>query len=108
MVKIKKEEKEIKEEVKEEVRDRKSIIREALLKVMKDKKLYKGGVFEEEKCFDMRKVVDLPGTRGLLRDALSDFKPEEKRTFRAILQELKTEGVLFHKTGAQWAWRRTG
>lgn len=95
-----------KKEVKEETKDRKSIIRDVLLSVMKDKRLFKGGKFEEERCFDMQKVVDLPGTRGLLRDYLSDFKPEEKKTFRQILQELKGEGVLFHKTGTQWSWCR--
>lgn len=94
-------------EIKKDSKDRKSIIRDVLLSVMKDKSLFKGGRFEEERCFDMQKVVDLPGTRGLLRNALEDFKPEEKKTFRAILQELKSEGILFHKTGSQWAWCRT-
>lgn len=96
-----------KEVKKEEEKDRKSIIRDVLLSVMKDKRLFKGGKFEEERCFDMQKVVELPGTRGFLRDALPDFKPEEKKTFREILQELRGEGILFHKTASQWAWTRT-
>lgn len=94
-------------EIKGESKDRKSIIRDVLLSVMKDPRLFKGGKFEEERCFDMQKVVDLPGTRGLLRSALGDFKPEEKKIFREILQELKGEGLLSHKTGTQWAWCRT-
>lgn len=96
-----------KKEIKKELKDRKSIIRDVLLSVMKDSRLFKGGKFEEERCFDMQKVVDLPGTRGLLRNALDDFRPEEKKTFREILQELKGEGILLHKTGSQWAWSRT-
>ena len=96
-----------KKEVKKEIKDRKSVIRDVLLSVMKDKRLFKGGKFEEERCFDMQKVVELPGTRGLLRNALPDFKPIEKKVFREILQKLKNEGVLFHKTGTQWAWFRT-
>ncbi len=102
-----KEKKEFKKEIKEEIKDRKSIIRDVLLSVMKDKRLFKGGKFEEERCFDMQKVVELPGTRGFLRDVLTDFKPEEKKTFREILQELRSEKVLFHKTGSQWSWCRT-
>lgn len=93
-------------EIKKENKDRKSIIRDVLLSVMKDKRLFKGGVFEEERCFDMQKVVELPGTRGFLRDALNDFRPEEKKTFREILQDLRSEKILFHKTGSQWAWNR--
>lgn len=94
-------------EIKKESKDRKSIIRDVLLSVMKDKRLFKGGTFEEERCFDMQKVVELPGTRGFLRDVLTDFKPEEKKTFREILQELKSEGIIFHKTGSEWAWVRS-
>ena len=94
-------------EIKEKPKDRKSIIRDILLSVMKDKRLFKGGKFEEERSFDMRRVVDLPGTRGMLRDVLPDFKQEDKKTFREILQDLKREGFLFHKTGSLWSWVRT-
>lgn len=102
-----KDKKEEKKEIKKESKDRKSTIRDVLLSVMKDSRLFKGGKFEEERCFDMQKVVELPGTRGFLRDVLTDFKSEEKKTFQEILQELKNEGILFHKTGSQWAWVRT-
>ena len=96
-----------KEKIKENIKDRKSVIRDILLSVMKDKRLFKGGRFEEERSFDMRRVVDLPGTRGMLRDALPDFKQEDKKTFREILQDLKRKGLLFHKSGSLWSWVRT-
>ena len=86
---------------------RKGIIRDALLKAMKHKSLFKGGIFEEERCFDMQKVVQLPGTKGLLRESVPDFKPEDKRIFREVLQDFKKEKILFHKTGSLWAWERT-
>lgn len=93
-------------EKEELVTDRKGLIRKTLLEVLKDKRLFKGGIFEAERCFDVSKVVELPGTRGFLREKLSDFKPEEKKIYREVLQDLKNEGVLFHKTGSQWAWCR--
>ena len=84
--------------------DRKQVIREALLKAMKSPVLFKGGFFEEERSFEMQKVVEFPGTRGLLRKELPDFKPDEKKVVREILKNLRSEGILFHKTGTLWAW----
>ena len=95
------------EKIEKNIKDRKSVIRDILLSVMKDKRLFKGGKFEEERSFDMQRVVDLPGTRGMLRDVLPDFKQEDKKMFREILQDLKKKKVLFHKTGSLWSWVRT-
>ena len=50
----------------------------------------------------MQKVVDLPGTKGLLRQSLPDLKSEDKKIFREVCQDLKKEGILFHKAADYW------
>lgn len=58
---------------------------------------------ELERSFDMQKIIDLPGTRGRLRDVMPDFKLEDKKLFQEVLNELKEDGTLFHKNRQLWA-----
>ena len=87
---------------KEQKEDRKSVIRDAFLKVTEKYKPQIVGESVFTRSFDMRKVVDLPEVRGELRQHLTDFKPEDKKDFREVLQDLKHEGVIFHKAAHFW------
>ena len=87
----------------ESPKDRKSVIREAFLKVTEPYKPQIAGESSFVRSFDIRRIVDLPETRGALRDYMKVFKPEDKKLFREVLQELKAEGILFHKSAYLWA-----
>lgn len=59
---------------------------------------------EPEKKFDINKVCEPSHTRGSFRLFMDgDFKPEDKKYFREILQDLKKEGILIHVAGRWWA-----
>lgn len=56
--------------------------------------------------FDMTKIVERKGTRGLLRNVLKreKFKPEDRYAFYNIIQELiRKDKFLFHKGGKYYA-----
>ena len=92
----------VKEKKEVEVKDRKSVIREHFLKVTERWKpeIIDGIAFQ--KSFDIRKVVELPETRGLLKQSLIDFKAEDKKKYREVCQDLKSEGILYHKAANYW------
>lgn len=87
-----------KKEVKKEEKsvERYDVIREHLIKVINE--------FQKEvlHSFDMKSVIELPGTRGLLRKSLPDLKQEERKTVLQILQDLKKENILYHKNRTYW------
>lgn len=59
---------------------------------------------ETERKFDIYKVCEPHHTRGTFRNFMNnDFKPEDLRIFREILQDLKKEGKLIHVAGPWWA-----
>ena len=59
---------------------------------------------ETDRKFDMSRVCEQSHTRGSFRDFMDgDFKPEDKKLFREILQDLKNEKYLLHVGGRNWA-----
>ena len=82
--------------IKKEEMTRKDIIRENVAECIDE--------LEKDvlRSFDMRRVVELPGTRGMLRNKLKDFKPEEKKLFREVLQDFKRGEFLIHKWQNTW------
>ena len=59
---------------------------------------------ELERKFSMHDVCEVNHTRGSFRKFMEgDFKAEDRKIFNQILQDLKTEGVLFHVGGQWWA-----
>lgn len=78
--------------------DRKAFLREHIISHLEEVQP------ELDRKFDMSKVVEFHGTRGSFRNYMDgDFKPEDKKVLREILQDLKVEGILLHVAGTGWA-----
>ncbi len=78
--------------------DRKTYLRKKLIEHLEEE------FPETDRKFNMYKVCELRHTRGSFRNFLNgDFKPEDKRIFREILQDLKVEKILLHVGGCGWA-----
>ena len=84
-------------------KDRKTVIKEHILKVTEQFKPEIVGNSSFVKSFDIRQVVDLPEIRGWLKESLPDFNMSEKKIFWGILQDLKKEKFFIHKAGPYWA-----
>ena len=77
---------------------RKEFLRENLIEHLEDI------APETDRKFNMSLVCEQSHTRGSFRDFMEgDFKPEDKKLFREILQDLKNEGYLLHVGGRGWA-----
>lgn len=82
----------------ESIVSRKEFLRENLIEHLEEI------VPETDRKFDMYKVCELRHTRGSFRNFMDgDFKPEDKKLFLEILQDLKKEGYLLHVGGRGWA-----
>ncbi len=81
-----------------EVVSRKTFLRDSLIEHLEE--TYP----ELERKFSMINVCENHHTRGSFRSFMNgDFKAEDKKIFREILQDLKVEGVLIHVGGQWWA-----
>ena len=75
--------------------DRKSIIRNHLIDILEKKEI--------KRSFDITEIMESKGRRGLLRKKFPELRHEDRKLFQEILQDLKEEGILFHKSGKFWA-----
>jgi len=85
------------EDMEEKTMDRKGTIRKHIIDIINEHSP------EVMRSFNMNDVMEPGGTRGLLRQRLPDLKHEEKKIFNEVLQDLKNEKILFHKTSKFWA-----
>lgn len=87
-----------KESSSEQLVDRKIYLRENLVEHLENK------YPECDRKFNMNHVCEKGRTRGSFRTFMEgDFTLSDRKSFDAILQDLKKEGILLHVAGSAWA-----